>query len=374
MLNYDERIAREHGGKSVSTSTRKMEHIRICTTRQVEARCWADGRRASGLDDVWLVHRALPELDMSKIALDCTFLGKKLSAPLLISSMTGGHPETLEINKNLAIAAQHLGIGIGVGSQRAALEDALLRESYTVVRQVAPDAFVYGNLGAAQLKRYGADGVIRSAEMLDADAVAIHLNFLQEAIQPEGDTDATGVLDAIRDVCSTDIPIIVKETGAGIRGEDATRLKEAGVAAIDVAGCGGTSWAGVEYYRTTEEVHTEEVFWNWGIPTAVSVVECDVGVPLIASGGIRSGVDCAKCIALGADVCAIALPLVKRAMQGSEHVETYLEQVIHQLKIAMFLSASPSVAALKYAQIVITGLTSDILARRGYATERFAVR
>jgi len=340
----------------------------------VEARCWADGRRVSGLDDLLFVHRALPELDMSEIELECSFLGKTLSAPLLISSMTGGHPDTLKINENLATAAQHLHIGIGVGSQRAALEDASLKESYTVVREVAPDAFVYGNIGAAQLKRYGADGVIRSAEMLNADAVAIHLNFLQEAIQPEGDTDAGGAIDAIEEACGTGIPIIVKETGAGIGRDDARRLKDAGVAAIDVAGAGGTSWAGVEYYRTDEKMHTEEAFWNWGIPTAVSVVECSVGLPLIASGGIRSGLDCAKCIALGADVCATALPLVKRAREGSEQVEDYLKQVVSQLKVAMFLSASADIEALKSAQIVITGLTLDILAQRGYDMKRLAVR
>jgi len=373
MLNYDEQKAKEDGGRTVSTSRRKIEHIDICTQRQVEAKLRADGTRASGLDDLLLVHRALPELNMSEIDLKCTFLGKRLEAPLLISSMTGGHPNTLDINRNLAIAAQRLGIGIGVGSQRAALEDASQRESYTVVREVAPDAFVYGNLGAAQLARYGVDGVMKSVEMLDADAIAIHLNFLQEAIQPEGDTEAVGVLHSIEEICASDIPIIVKETGAGIRREDALMLKEMGVSAIDVAGSGGTSWAGVEYYRR-EAMHIEEVFWNWGIPTAVSVVECDVGVPLIASGGIRSGLDCAKCIALGADVCAIALPLVKRAIEGSEAVEAYLTQIIQQLKIAMFLSASHNVDALKRAQIVICGLTCEILTQRGHDTRRFAMR
>ncbi|HIH69314.1 type 2 isopentenyl-diphosphate Delta-isomerase [Methermicoccus shengliensis] len=374
MLNYDEQKANEREVE-LATSRRKIEHIDICTQRQVEARPRADGTRASGLDDLMLVHRALPELNMSEIDLRCTFLGKRLDAPLLISSMTGGHPETLDINRNLAIAAQRLGIGIGVGSQRAALEDASQQESYTVVREVAPDAFIYGNIGAAQLARYGVDGVMRSIEMLDADAMAIHLNFLQEAIQPEGDTDAAGVLHSIEEVCASGIPVIVKETGAGIRREDALRLKEVGVSAIDVAGCGGTSWAGVEYYRNRREgMHTEEVFWNWGIPTAVSVVECGVGMPLIASGGIRSGLDCAKCIALGADVCAIALPLVKRAIEGSNAVEAYLTQVIQQLKIAMFLSASHDVDALKRAQIVICGLTREILTQRGHDTRRFAMR
>jgi isopentenyl-diphosphate delta-isomerase len=340
--------------------------------KDVEAGLRWDGRRVSGLDDILILHNAMPELDMSHIDVSCEFLGKHLKAPVLISSMTGGHPSTFEINKNLAIAAQNLGIGIGVGSQRAALEDPSLVSTYSVVREMAPDAFVYGNLGAAQLGKYGVDGVLKAVEMIDADAMAIHLNFLQEAIQPEGDTDARGVLKRIEEICSCGIPIIVKETGCGIKREEAIRIRDAGASAIDVAGFGGTSWAGVEWFRSEND--TGKVFWEWGIPTAVSIVECGVGIPLIASGGIRSGIDCAKCIALGADVCALALPLLKRGFESAESAENYLREIIDQLRISMFLTGSMNIKELKKVDILITGPTREMLEERGHITGGFVKR
>ena len=336
-----------------------------------------DGRRVNGLDDVTLLHTAIPEITMDSVRSDVKFLGKRLAAPLLISSMTGGHSETKEINKNLAIAASEHGIGIGVGSQRAALEDDSLMDTYSVVREYAPNAFVYGNIGAPQLKEHGVDAIIRASEMIDADAVAIHLNFLQEAVQPEGDTDATGVINMIEEACASDIPIIVKETGAGMRREDAIRLKEAGVSAIDVAGVGGTSWARVEGYRSTRMLQEiGEEFWKWGIPTAVGVVECSVGVPLIASGGVRSGLDCARCISLGADVCATALPALKAVMKkdGVEAVGNLIRRFVHQLKIAMFLTGSTHVQELRNVPLVIDGFTRDYLLERGFSTQLFARR
>lgn len=354
----------------MSTSQRKIEHMELCAERAVEAR-----NSKPGFDDIVLVHRAVPEIDMDKIDLSTTFLDKKMQAPFLIASITGGHPETTRVNAALAKAAGELGIGIGVGSQRAAIEDPSQRESFTVVRKEAPDAFVYGNVGAAQIKEYGVEIAESLVEMLDADALAVHLNFLQEAIQPEGDRDATGCLEAIEKICSLDIPVIVKETGAGISREDALLLKKAGVSAIDVGGVGGTSWAGVEVYRAKQRNDTiseqlGELFWDFGIPTAASIVECCVSLPLIATGGVRTGLDIARSIALGADVASAALPFVGPALKDASAVKDSLERMFEELKVAMFLCGCGDVEALKTTcPVVITGQTQEYLTQRGFDTK-----
>ncbi|MCG7851953.1 MAG: type 2 isopentenyl-diphosphate Delta-isomerase, partial [Methanosarcinaceae archaeon] len=264
----------------MSTSKRKIEHLNLCATSPVESR-----KVRAGFSDILMIHRALPEIDMDKIDMSIDFLGKRLSAPFLIASITGGHPDTMPINTALAKAAEEMGIGIGVGSQRAAIEDPEQEESFRVVRDFAPDAFIYGNVGAAQIKEYGVEGIEKVIEMIDADAVAVHLNFLQEAIQPEGDRDASGCIDEIAEICSVNVPVIVKETGAGISHDDALLLKKAGVSAIDVGGVGGTSWAGVEVYRAKDRKdalseHLGELFWDFGIPTVASVIECSVSLPV----------------------------------------------------------------------------------------------
>src|SRR4030066_2548823 len=234
----------------MSTSERKIEHLLLCVEKDVEAHRSNNGLRASGFDDIDLVHNCLPEINKKNVYLDTEFLGKKLRAPILIASMTGGHPDTKTVNATLASAAEELGIGIGVGSQRAAIEDPSMEDSFRVVRDKAPNAFIYGNVGAAQLNEFGIEGLERAIEMIGADAMAIHLNFLQEAIQPEGNVDATGCLAAIKKICKElSVPVIVKETGAGISHSQAGAICEAGAAAIDVGGLGGTSWAGVETYR-----------------------------------------------------------------------------------------------------------------------------
>ena len=261
----------------------------------------------------------------------------------MIASITGGHPDTIPVNAALAAAAEELGVGIGVGSQRAAIDDPAQEESFRVVRDKAPNAFVYGNIGAAQIREYGVEGIEKLVEMIDADALAIHLNFLQEAIQPEGDKDATGCLDIIREICSAlSTPIIVKETGAGISREDALLLQKAGVSAIDVGGVGGTSWAGVEVYRargsgdSTSE-HLGELFWDFGIPTVASIIESKVSLPIIATGGVRTGLDIAKSLALGASAASAALPFVGSALEGKESVVSTLSRMLKELKTAMFL-------------------------------------
>jgi len=364
----------------MSTSNRKIEHLDLCANQDVESHRDEHNLRRTGFDDITMVHNALPGINIKEIDTSTELLGYKLAFPLLIASMTGGHPETRQVNESLAIAAQEMGIGMGVGSQRAALEDPDQEDSFRVVRDAAPDAFVFGNLGVAQLKEFGVEGVRQAVDMIDANAMAIHLNFMQEAIQPEGDTDATGGLELIEEVCKKlKIPVIVKETGAGVSREISQKLCNAGVSAIDVGGMGGTSWAGVEVYRAQKKneligEHLGNLFWDWGIPTAVSIIESNISVPVIAAGGIRSGLDMAKSLAIGASACATALPLVRPAMNGSQDVKNKLELFLAEFKAAMFLTGSATVADLMQTQIVITGRTGEYLKERGFDTSRFARR
>ncbi len=338
------------------TPDRKLDHIRICLNERVES-------SYTGFEDVMLIHSALPELDFDEIDTRVSFLGKELSAPFLIASMTGGHKDTTEINRNLAIAVEELGLGMGVGSQRAAIENPAkeILESFTVVREFAPNAFIYANVGAAQILQ-DPEVAERAVEMIDADALAIHLNFLQEAVQPEGDRNAKGCLKAIEEVCSSlRVPVIVKETGAGISREVAEAVKRAGASAIDVGGKGGTSWSGVEVYRAEglmKEIGRD--FWDWGIPTAFCVVDCCDVLPTIATGGIRSGIDVAKAIALGAEVASSALPLLKPATVSAEKVVEKLEYFVHGLKVAMFLTSSGRVEELR-GKVFITGKLKEWL-------------
>ena len=351
------------------TSRRKIEQLRICMEQDVEV-------GANGFADVKLVHVALPEIAKDEIELKTNFLGFSFNLPIMIASMTGGHPETKRINEVLAEAAEQLGIGMGVGSQRAALEGIEHEDSFRVVRDVAPDSFIYANLGAPQLLEYGVEGVKRVIEMIDANAVAIHLNFLQEAIQPEGNVDARGCLDAIKEVCGEiKKPVIVKETGAGISYRVARKLVDAGVAAIDVGGFGGTSLAAAEIYRAKAEgdelsEHLGQLFgYDWGITTVESIVECSsFGIPVIATGGIRNGLDIAKSIALGADMCSAALPFLKIAMHSlnADRVIAKIEEMGEELKAAMFLTGCKTVKELKTAELVVTGATREIMDQRGF--------
>ncbi|MBN2110436.1 MAG: type 2 isopentenyl-diphosphate Delta-isomerase [Methanosarcinaceae archaeon] len=358
----------------MSTSQRKIEHLQLCATSPVESR-----KKGAGFDDIVLVHRALPEISMDEIDLSVEFLGNELKAPFMIASITGGHPGTTAINAALAGAVEELGLGIGVGSQRAAIEDPAQEESFRIVRDMAPSAFVYGNIGAAQIQEYGIEGIEELIEMIDADAMAIHLNFLQEAIQPEGDRDASGALESIREICRLKVPIIVKETGAGISQEDARLLKDAGVAAIDVGGVGGTSWAGVEVYRAREreDIISEllgELFWDFGIPTVPSIIECNALLPVIATGGVRTGLDIAKCLALGSSLASAALPFVEPAMKGKKEVKENISRILGELKVAMFLSGCGDIKKLHSTPTVITGWTKEYIELRGFDAKEFALR
>ncbi|WP_225333871.1 type 2 isopentenyl-diphosphate Delta-isomerase [Halomicrobium urmianum] len=349
------------------TSGRKDDHIRIVNEEDVEV-------SGTGFADVSLIHEALPEIDREAVDASVDFLGAELDAPIVIESMTGGHPNTTELNRALAAAAQETGVAMGVGSQRAGLEDDGALESYAVVREAAPDAFLYGNIGAAQLSEYGVAGVERAVEMIDADAMAIHLNFLQEAVQPEGDVDARECLEWIERVADDlSVPVVVKETGNGFSRSTAERLAAAGVDAVDVAGKGGTTWSGVEAYRARavdarREERLGELFREWGIPTAVSTAAASqVHDCVVASGGVRSGLDVAKAIALGARAAGLAKPFLKPAGRGPDAVVRVIEDLIAELETAMFVTGSADVDVLRTADVAVTGRTREYMDQRGVA-------
>jgi len=346
------------------TVDRKDDHIRIVNEERIET-------SATGFEDVHLVHEALPELHRDEVDTSTTVLGHDLDAPIFIESMTGGHPNTTKLNRALARAAQETNVAMGVGSQRAGLEDESVVESYAVVREAAPDAFIYGNVGAAQLAEYGVEQIEEAVEMIDADAMAIHLNFLQEAVQPEGDVDARGCLDAIEHVTAElSVPVVVKETGNGISRETARKLTAAGVDVIDVAGKGGTTWSGVEAHRARavgddRGERLGSLFFDWGIPTVASTVEAAAVHPcVVASGGVRSGLDVAKAIALGAQAGGLAKPFLKPAGKGPEATIETVERLVAELRTAMFVTGCETVADLRETETVVTGTTGDYLRTR----------
>jgi isopentenyl-diphosphate delta-isomerase len=353
--------------KSV-TQDRKSSHLKICSTKNVEF-----NNKSTGLENIDFIHTALPELDLGKIDISCDIFGKKLSAPFLIESITGGSTEAKKINKSLAKAAEQAGIAMGLGSQRAMIENPPLADTYWV-RDVAPNIFLLGNIGIAQIMEYDAKRILDAVEQVKADALFIHLNALQEAIQPEGNRNFERCLSSLGKLTSQlSIPVIAKETGAGISREIAVELKNAGVRGIDVGGAGGTSWGAVELLRSSEG---HKSFWEWGIPTALSIVEVAsvVKLPIIASGGIRSGCDAAKAIALGADYAGAALPFLKSAKKGESAVFEELERWKEQLKTCMFLTGSKNLKALQATQLIITGRTAELFRLRGVSPEGFANR
>ena len=346
-------------------SDRKAEHIVIASSQQVEP-----GTSASW-NDVALIHNCLPEIDLQDVDLSVEFLGRKLAAPLLISSMTGGHELARSINAVLAQAAERFGLAMGVGSQRAHIKDPALAGTYSVVREVAPSAFIVANVGAPQLVRQGSDAPLslsqarQVVEVIKADALAIHLNYLQEMIQPEGDTRARGVLEAIgRVVAEVGAPVIAKETGAGIAPAQAEQLRQAGVQALDVGGLGGTSFAIVEAQRARlrqREAKAElgELFGSWGIPTMASIpLACRAGLPVIGSGGIRSGLDAARALALGATLVGVARPLLVVAQQGVDATAAWVERFLEELRTAMFLTGSRTPAGLR-GKAILLGRTRE---------------
>ncbi len=333
-----------------STVSRKLDHVRIVLDEDVAAKGVYSGFAAYRMP-----HEALPELNLAEIDTTISFLGKSMRAPLMISSMTGGAADVARINTTIAEAVAALGLGMGVGSQRAAIRDQRLAYTYQV-RKLAPNVPLLANLGAVQLNYgYGIDECRRAVEMIEADALILHLNVLQEAVQPEGNTNFTGLLHKIEQVCrQLDVPVIVKEVGNGIGAKTAKRLVEVGVWGIDVAGAGGTSWSEVERFRQTSDIGAKVAgaFADWGVPTTEAIRQVHAALPnttVIGSGGIRNGVDVAKVIALGAHLAATAKPVLSAAVQqkGADALIEILQGYISELRIAMFCSGCGDIAALK---------------------------
>jgi isopentenyl-diphosphate delta-isomerase len=337
------------------TAARKADHIRINLEEDVRSGL------TSGLERYRFSHQALPELNLADVDLGARWFGKSLSAPLLISSMTGGTEAARVINHTLAAAAQSAGIAMGLGSQRAAIEQPDLASTFQV-RAVAPDILLFANLGAVQLNYgYGVNECRRAVAMIQADALVLHLNALQEAVQPEGDADFSGLLSRIEAVCRAlqpeGVPVIGKEVGWGISAKTARQLADAGVAGIDVAGAGGTSWSEVEYHRAPTAFHAQVArsFADWGLPTAESIQQVRRVAPdltLVASGGLRDGIDVAKCLALGANLAGLAGPFLHAAAESPEAVQATIDTLVAQLRTAMFCTAAADVEALGQVPLV----------------------
>jgi len=343
---------------------RKADHIEVTLEKAVASphNYW---------DDIKLVHDSLPELDMDDMDASVTLFGKKLAFPLIVTAITGGYSKAEEINRNIAEACQNLQIGMGVGSQRAAIENGS-EKSYSMMKEYDIPLKI-GNIGAPQLVKqrrkeaFRKDAMKTALDMIDADLLGIHLNFLQEIVQPEGETNAKGCLSAIREI-AREFPVIVKETGAGISNEVALKLKGTGIRGIDVSGTGGTSFSAVEMYRSermgdARGVAIGETFREWGIPAPVSVIWANVGLPLIASGGIGNGVHVAKGIVLGAKCAGVARSVLREALESPESVERKLALILEEFRGAMFLTGSRSVGELSKKDYIMTGAVKDWIAQ-----------
>lgn len=328
-----------------NTQARKADHLRICLEDDVQF-----NRLTNGFDKYRFTHSCLPEINLEDVDLSSSFLGKKLSAPLLISSMTGGTEQAKLINYRLAEAAQNHRLAMGVGSQRIAVEKPETTSSFAI-RSLAPDALLFANLGAIQLNyTYGLEQCLRAVDILEADALILHLNPLQECIQTKGDVNFKGLLDKIHLICEQiSVPVIAKEVGNGISIAMAKKLIEAGVDAIDVAGAGGTSWAKVESERAENNLQRRlgQTFADWGIPTAdclVGIREHNLEIPLIASGGLRNGLEVAKAIALGADLAGLAFPFLQAASESSEAIEELIQLLMSEIRTVLFCTGNSNLA------------------------------
>lgn len=347
---------------------RKDEHIHHTMGSDVACRV------PTGFNDVTLVHCALPDVSYADIDTGVDLFGKHQDAPFMISALTGGSEMTGKINRSLAELANEYNVPISVGSQRAMHVEAELRSTYDI-RSYAPDVLLFSNVGIAQLITMTDAEVEDLVSSIGADVLAVHLNPLQEVLQPEGDTNFVGGVERLREIKDAlSIPVIVKETGAGISYETATRLSF--LDGVDVAGVGGTSFAAVEYHRTSDAMRRSiaRAFWDWGVPTVASIVECaEVFDTLIASGGVRTGIDIAKSVALGATCAGIAQPFLtavyKRPHDEARH---YVDTLIEELKVTMFLVGAATITELHNVPVVIGGTTRDYLAERGFSVEYLA--
>lgn len=349
---------------------RKVDHIRICLEEDV-----ASSRNY--WDEVFLVHEALPEVDPEEVDLTVEVFGRRLSAPIIISGMTGGSDSVKRINENIAAVAEELNIAMGVGSQRAALLDPSLRGSFEVVRDHSPP-LVLANIGAPQLVKQD-DGVVfgieearEAMDMVGAHLIAVHLNFLQEMVQPEGDRRTVGVHEALNTL-AREVPVVAKETGAGISRRTAIMLRDAGVKGIDVGGLSGTTFSAVEYYRALQvsdrlKASLAKTFWNWGIPTPVALIRASVGLPLIATGGLRDGLDVARALSLGASLGGFARGVLKEAVEGKEALKERIQTIIEELRVALALQGLKSARDARQRPGILLGETAEIakeMERRG---------
>ena len=343
------------------TKKRKDDHINYSLKENVQS------YRTAGFEDVEFIHHSLPEVNFREIETGIEILGKKLDYPLIISAITGGTERAKKINENIARVCDKFNIGMGVGSQRAMIEDSSLEYTYDV-REYAGDILLLANLGLPQfILGYTEKEAEKAVKTIDADALAVHLNALQEIVQPEGDTKFKGGLKALKKLKkSVDFPIIAKETGAGISRETAEKLSF--LDGIDIGGLGGTSFSAVEYYRIKDsQKEIARLFWDWGIPTVQSIIETRSYTDLlIATGGIRSGIDIAKSIAIGADCCGIALPVLKVA-EDYEKLEKQIRNILLSLKKTMFLLGCENIEDLKRTTVIIKGKMREILEIRGYS-------
>jgi isopentenyl-diphosphate delta-isomerase len=339
--------------KVAPIETRKSDHIKINLEHDVRSGV------TNGLERYRFIHEALPEMDLDTVNISLTLFGKKLAAPILISSMTGGTEQAGLINQRLAEAAEGYHVAMGVGSQRAALEDMQLGPTYSITRKVAPNILLFSNLGAIQLNSgFGIEECRRAVDMLQADALFLHLNPLQEAVQAGGDTNFFGLAKKIAGICrKLEVPVIVKEVGWGISERTARILAECGVAAIDVAGAGGTSWSQVEMHRASDDFSRQlaATFIDWGIPTAVSILNVKKAAPsmaIFASGGLKDGLDIAKSIALGATLGGFAGQFLKAAAISSVKVTELLKLTQQQIQVSMFGAGANDLSALREIKLI----------------------
>ncbi len=352
---------------------RKIEHVTVALGQDVSA------PQRANWNDIQFVHQALPEVDLDDIDTSVTFLGHRLRYPIFVSSLTGGHPDVLHINRNLARAAQQYGLALGVGSQRAAIVNPDVADSYSITREHAPDAFLIANIGAPQLipqarhEAFTLEQVQRAIDMIGANALAIHMNSLQEAAQPEGDRRTVGVAAALKILTAQlNLPVIAKETGAGVSREQALLLRSCGVSAIDVGGAGGSSMSAMEAARSRDRgdertMNIGLLYRDWGIATPVAVVEAGTArLPLISTGGVRNGLDIARALALGATLIGMGFPFLKAASESYEKVCELLETVIAEMKVAMQLSGAANIEQLRHVDVVVTGATREWLTLRGF--------
>ena len=355
---------------------RKIEHVNIALGQDISA------AQSANWNDVQFVHQALPEVDLDEIDTTVSFLGHRLRYPIFISSLTGGHDDVTSINRNLARAAEHYGLALGVGSQRAGIVNPEVINSYAITREQAPKTFLIANIGAPQLiaqphhAPFTIEQVERAVTMIGANALAVHMNSLQEATQPEGDRRTVGEAAALKTLTEkVSVPVIAKETGAGVCREQALLLRSCGVAAIDVGGAGGSSMSALEAERSKArgDARTHNIgllFRNWGIATPVSIIEAKVArLPLISTGGVRTGLDMARALALGATLVGIGFPFLKAASQSYDAVCELLETIVTELKVAMQLSGAASIEQLQQTDIVVTGETRNWLSMRGFEEE-----